>query len=138
MTLFLKNAATHCSNTLVIFHLHKNSQLFMLPLLSALTPHPPQEEEFHKGPTTKSLESLISINNKLQQPDAAAGVLVYAQKHMQHQGDFVSALVATLVTWCCILFLTVMLVVAVASVAANSVFLYFCEKHPHMLSTSWW
>ena len=50
-----------------------------------------QEEEFHRGPATKTLESLISINNKLQQPDAAAGVLVYAKKHMQHQGgDFVS------------------------------------------------
>ena len=51
-----------------------------------------QEEEFYRGPTTKTLESLISINNKLQQPDAAAGVLVYAQKHMQHQGDFVSGM----------------------------------------------
>ena len=47
-----------------------------------------KEEEFHRGPNTKTLESLISINNKLQQPDAAAGVLVFAQKH--HQGDFVS------------------------------------------------
>ena len=47
-----------------------------------------KEEEFHRGPTTKTLESLISINNKLQQPDAAAGVLVFAQKH--HQGEFVS------------------------------------------------
>ena len=48
-----------------------------------------KEEEFHRGPNTKTLESLISINNKLQQPDAAAGVLVFAQKH--HQGDFVSS-----------------------------------------------
>ena len=47
-----------------------------------------KEEEFHRGPNTKTLESLISINNKLQQPDAAAGVLVFAQNH--HQGDFVS------------------------------------------------
>ena len=38
--------------------------------------------------TTKTLESLISINNKLQQPDAASGVLTFAQKH--HHGDFVS------------------------------------------------
>ena len=53
------------------------------------SPHlPPQEEEFHRGPSTKTLESLISINNKLQQPDAASGVLTFAQKH--HQGDFVS------------------------------------------------
>ena len=47
-----------------------------------------KEEEFHRGPSTKTLEALISINNKLQQPDAAAGVLVFAQKHLQ--GDFVS------------------------------------------------
>ncbi len=44
-----------------------------------------------RGPTTKTLESLISINNKLQQPDAAAGVLVFAQNH--HRGEFVSLLV---------------------------------------------
>ena len=47
-----------------------------------------KEEEFHRGLTTKTLESLISINNKLQQPDAAAGVLVFAQK--KAEGEFVS------------------------------------------------
>ncbi|KAI1309348.1 Serine/threonine-protein kinase mTOR [Halotydeus destructor] len=40
-----------------------------------------KEDEFHKGPTTEVLESLISINNKLQHPEAAAGVLVYAMKN---------------------------------------------------------
>ncbi|CAH1772250.1 unnamed protein product [Owenia fusiformis] len=44
-----------------------------------------KEEEFHKGPTTQILESLISINNKLQQPEAATGVLEFAQKH--HRTD---------------------------------------------------
>ncbi|XP_065891468.1 serine/threonine-protein kinase mTOR-like isoform X2 [Dysidea avara] len=42
-----------------------------------------KEEEFHQGPTSKILASLISINNKLQQPDAATGVLEYARKHVQ-------------------------------------------------------
>jgi len=40
-----------------------------------------KEEEFHRGPTTETLEALISINNKLQQPQAAHGVLVYAMKN---------------------------------------------------------
>ena len=40
-----------------------------------------KEEEFHKGPNTQILESLISINNKLQQREAAKGVLSYAMKH---------------------------------------------------------
>lgn len=40
-----------------------------------------KEEEFHRGPTTATLESLISINNKLQQPESASGVLQYAQNH---------------------------------------------------------
>nr|QHX41461.1 serine/threonine-protein kinase mTOR [Halisarca dujardinii] len=44
-----------------------------------------KELEFHKGPSTKILESLISINNKLQQPDAAEGVLEYALT--EHQAD---------------------------------------------------
>nr|QGN03465.1 target of rapamycin [Ixodes ricinus] len=39
-----------------------------------------KEDEFHNGPTTEVLEALISINNKLQQPEAAAGVLDYATK----------------------------------------------------------
>ncbi|KAL3228149.1 hypothetical protein MRX96_004063 [Rhipicephalus microplus] len=39
-----------------------------------------KEDEFHRGPTTEVLEALISINNKLQQPEAAAGVLEYATK----------------------------------------------------------
>ena len=44
-----------------------------------------KELEFHKGPNSKILESLISINNKLQQADAAAGVLEYALK--EHKAD---------------------------------------------------
>uniref|UniRef100_UPI00358FB62C serine/threonine-protein kinase mTOR-like n=1 Tax=Myxine glutinosa TaxID=7769 RepID=UPI00358FB62C len=44
-----------------------------------------KELEFQKRPTPAILESLISINNKLQQPEAAAGVLEYAMKH--HEGE---------------------------------------------------
>ncbi|XP_035228341.1 serine/threonine-protein kinase mTOR-like [Stegodyphus dumicola] len=40
-----------------------------------------KEDEFHKGPTSEILETLISINNKLHQTEAAAGVLEYATKH---------------------------------------------------------
>ncbi len=57
-----------------------------------------KEEEFHRGLTTKTLESLISINNKLQQPDAAAGVLVFAQK--KAEGEFVSTCTASNVSSC--------------------------------------
>ncbi|GFS18339.1 serine/threonine-protein kinase mTOR [Elysia marginata] len=42
-----------------------------------------KEDEFHKGPNTQILESLISINNKLQQREAAKGVLNYAISHHQ-------------------------------------------------------
>ncbi|XP_074653906.1 serine/threonine-protein kinase mTOR-like [Tubulanus polymorphus] len=44
-----------------------------------------KEEEFLSGPTTQTLGALISINNKLQQPEAAAGVLDYAMTH--HRAD---------------------------------------------------
>ncbi|XP_077998557.1 serine/threonine-protein kinase mTOR-like [Glandiceps talaboti] len=40
-----------------------------------------KEEEFHRGPSTVILGALISINNKLQQPEAATGVLQYAMKN---------------------------------------------------------
>ncbi|KAG9481906.1 hypothetical protein GDO78_010897 [Eleutherodactylus coqui] len=40
-----------------------------------------KELELQKGPTPAILESLISINNKLQQPEAASGVLEFAMKH---------------------------------------------------------
>jgi len=33
-----------------------------------------KEDEFYKGPTSQVIESLISINNKLQQKEAAAGI----------------------------------------------------------------
>lgn len=32
-----------------------------------------KEDEFHKGPNSQVFEALISINNKLQQKEAAAG-----------------------------------------------------------------
>ncbi|BFZ53909.1 phosphatidylinositol kinase-related protein kinase tor1 [Savitreella phatthalungensis] len=40
-----------------------------------------KELEFISEPTTETIESLISINNQLQQPDAAIGILTYAQQH---------------------------------------------------------
>lgn len=40
-----------------------------------------KEVEFHLGATTEVLEALISINNKLQHPEASQGVLVYAMKN---------------------------------------------------------
>ena len=40
-----------------------------------------KEDEFHKGPTSQVIESLISINNKLQQKEAAAGLLNYVMTH---------------------------------------------------------
>ena len=40
-----------------------------------------KEEEFHKGPTIEVLETLISINNKLGQKEAASGLLEFARKN---------------------------------------------------------
>ncbi|XP_059477089.1 serine/threonine-protein kinase mTOR [Neocloeon triangulifer] len=40
-----------------------------------------KEEEFHNGPNSQVFESLISINNKLQQKEAAAGLLEYVITH---------------------------------------------------------
>ncbi|KAG0200191.1 phosphatidylinositol kinase- protein kinase tor1 [Mortierella sp. GBA30] len=40
-----------------------------------------KEAEFMTDRSTSNIESLISVNNHLQQPDAAAGILTYAQKH---------------------------------------------------------
>jgi len=39
-----------------------------------------KETEFHTSPGS-SIETLISINNKLQQPEAAQGLLKFAQRH---------------------------------------------------------
>jgi FKBP12-rapamycin complex-associated protein len=39
-----------------------------------------KELEFISDPLTNTIESLISINNQLQQPDSAIGILTYAQK----------------------------------------------------------
>ena len=47
-----------------------------------------KEEEFHAGPTTATLEALISINNKLGLSEAASGILDYANRH--HGTDLVS------------------------------------------------
>ncbi len=41
----------------------------------------PQEMEFQTSPQT-AIEALIHINNQLRQPEAAVGVLTYAQKHL--------------------------------------------------------
>ncbi|CAH2355370.1 serine/threonine-protein kinase Tor2p [[Candida] railenensis] len=40
-----------------------------------------KELEFYEEPTTPTIESLISINNQLQQSDAAVGILKHAQMH---------------------------------------------------------
>ncbi|CCJ30549.1 unnamed protein product [Pneumocystis jirovecii] len=40
-----------------------------------------KELEFISEPSTDTIEALISINNHLQQPDAAIGILSYAQQH---------------------------------------------------------
>ncbi|RKP27125.1 armadillo-type protein [Syncephalis pseudoplumigaleata] len=40
-----------------------------------------KELEFISDPSANTIESLIHINNKLQQPDAAIGILKYAQQH---------------------------------------------------------
>ena len=69
-----------------------------------------KEEEFHRGPTSGNLEALISINNKLQQPDAAAGVLVFAKQ--QITGDFVS--LKCIVTGCLLVAIFVCFVVLYA------------------------
>ncbi|KAJ3362692.1 phosphatidylinositol kinase- protein kinase tor1 [Allomyces javanicus] len=42
-----------------------------------------KELEFVSEPTTPAIESLISINTNLQQPDAAIGILTFAQHHHQ-------------------------------------------------------
>lgn len=40
-----------------------------------------KELEFYEEPTTPTIEALISINNQLQQSDAAVGILKHAQLH---------------------------------------------------------
>jgi FKBP12-rapamycin complex-associated protein len=40
-----------------------------------------KELEFISDPSANTIESLIHINNKLQQPDAAIGILKYAQQN---------------------------------------------------------
>lgn len=41
-----------------------------------------REAEFIVNPSTQLVESLISINNELQQPDTAMGILTYAQQNL--------------------------------------------------------
>ncbi|KAK7869671.1 hypothetical protein R5R35_010033 [Gryllus longicercus] len=43
-----------------------------------------KEDEFHREPNAQVFEALISVNNKLQQKEAAAGLLEYV---MNHQGS---------------------------------------------------
>lgn len=43
-----------------------------------------KEEEFQRGPSSQVVEALISINNKLQQKEAAEGLLQYV---MQRNGN---------------------------------------------------
>lgn len=52
--------------------------------------------EFHTSPST-TIEALISINNQLQQPDAAIGVLMYAKEH--HELELVEQWYAQLQRW---------------------------------------
>ncbi|KAJ1521597.1 hypothetical protein ONE63_003248 [Megalurothrips usitatus] len=42
-----------------------------------------KEEEFHLGANAQVIESLISINNKLQQKEAAGGLLEYVMNHQE-------------------------------------------------------
>merc|ERR1719410_1856042 len=42
-----------------------------------------KEAEFHKDPSVPVLEALISINNRLGQKEAAAGLLEWGRKHLQ-------------------------------------------------------
>ena len=39
------------------------------------------QAEFHQSPSTNVIEALISINNQLQQPDAAVGILKVRRKN---------------------------------------------------------
>lgn len=41
-----------------------------------------KELEFESTQTPEIVESLMSLNNQLQQPEAAEGILVYSQKHL--------------------------------------------------------
>jgi serine/threonine-protein kinase mTOR len=41
-----------------------------------------QEMEFLAENPSQSVEALIHINNQLRQPEAAVGILTYAQKHL--------------------------------------------------------
>lgn len=46
-----------------------------------------KEEQFHKNPSSDVLESLISINNKLQNKEAAAGkVLIFLKLIIVNKG----------------------------------------------------
>lgn len=44
-----------------------------------------KEMEFMNEPSPDTIEALISINNQLQQPDAAIGILTYTQRHYDLQ-----------------------------------------------------
>ena len=42
-----------------------------------------KEDDFHRKPTVPVLEALISVNNKLGQKEAAAGLLQWGNKNLQ-------------------------------------------------------
>jgi FKBP12-rapamycin complex-associated protein len=56
-----------------------------------------KELEFMAKPLTNTIESLISINNQLQQPDAAIGILKYAQQ--QHNVELKESWYEKLQRW---------------------------------------
>lgn len=45
------------------------------------------ENEFRDNPSGEVLEFLISVNNKLKQPDASIGVLKYAEQHQERYSE---------------------------------------------------
>ena len=56
-----------------------------------------KELEFISEPTTNTIEALISINNQLQQPDSAVGILKYAQKN--HEVELMESWYEKLQRW---------------------------------------
>ena len=57
------------------------------------------ENEFREDPTGEVLEFLISVNNKLKQPDASTGVLKYANAHQEKYCEIKDAWYEKLHDW---------------------------------------
>lgn len=57
------------------------------------------ENEFREDPTGEVLEFLISVNNKLKQPDASTGVLKYANAHQEKYSEIKDAWYEKLHDW---------------------------------------